>query len=47
MGLAIPSITRLMKHLRASGMDVPEDVFTVAKAKEAVLKALRRRDSDA
>ncbi|MGI6371570.1 MAG: energy-coupling factor transporter ATPase [Caldicoprobacterales bacterium] len=46
MGLAIPSITRLMKHLRASGMDVPEDVFTVAKAKEAVLKALRR-DSDA
>ncbi|HZJ57425.1 MAG TPA: energy-coupling factor transporter ATPase [Clostridia bacterium] len=46
MGLAVPNITRLMKMLRASGMDVPEDIFTVAKAKEAVLKALRR-DSDA
>lgn len=41
MGLAVPNITRLMKELRAAGMEVPEDVFTVAKAKEVILEALR------
>ena len=46
MGLAVPNITRLMKKLRAAGMDVPEDIFTVDKAKEAILRLLRG-DSDA
>lgn len=41
MGLAAPIITLLMKKLRAAGMDVPEDIFTVAKAKEAILAVLR------
>lgn len=41
MGLAVPNISKLMKKLKLAGMDVSEDIFTVDKAKEAILKALR------
>ncbi|HZJ83228.1 MAG TPA: energy-coupling factor transporter ATPase [Clostridia bacterium] len=41
MGLAIPRITQLMESLRANGMDVPEDILTVDKAKDALVKILR------
>ncbi|NLJ41789.1 MAG: energy-coupling factor transporter ATPase [Clostridiales bacterium] len=41
MGLAIPGISSLMGDLREAGMDVPEDIFTVEAATDAILKALR------
>ena len=41
MGLAVPNITRVMKSLKLAGMDVPEDIFTVEQAKEAILRVLR------
>lgn len=41
MGLGIPQITGLMKALKARGMDVPDDIYTVDQAKEVLLKALR------
>lgn len=46
MGLAVPNITRVMKSLKLAGMDVPEDIFTVEQAKEAILRVLRG-DKDA
>ena len=33
MGLGIPQITGLMKALKARGMDVPDDIYTVDQAK--------------
>ena len=39
--MAVPNITRVMKSLKLAGMDVPEDIFTVEQAKEAILRVLR------
>ncbi len=41
MGLAVPNITHLIKRLREAGLDIPEDIFTVERAKEEILRALR------
>jgi len=41
MGLGIPQITRLMRMLREKGMDVPDDVFTIERAKEVILQKVR------
>ncbi|MFS8541617.1 MAG: energy-coupling factor transporter ATPase [Tissierellales bacterium] len=41
MGLGIPQITRLMRMLRERGIDVPDDVFTIERAKEVILQKLK------
>lgn len=41
MGLGIPQITRLMRMLRERGIDVPDDVFTIERAKEVILEKLK------
>lgn len=38
MGLALPQMSLLMHRLRQAGKDVPINVFSVAAAKEAILK---------
>lgn len=40
MGLGVPNITRLMAMLRAKGLEVPEDIFTIQGAKEAIMEVL-------
>ncbi len=38
MGLAVPSVTRVMAALKLRGADVPDNILTVAEARDAVLK---------
>lgn len=40
MGLGVPQVTALMRALRAKGFDVPDNIYTVAQAKAAILEAL-------
>ncbi|MGI6658316.1 MAG: energy-coupling factor transporter ATPase [Dethiobacteraceae bacterium] len=40
LGLALPQMALLMHRLRQSGKDVPTDVFTVAAARDAILRML-------
>ncbi|MBU5591774.1 energy-coupling factor transporter ATPase [Clostridium sp. MSJ-4] len=40
VGLAAPQVTYLVKELRNKGMDIPEEIFTVNQAKEAILKII-------
>ncbi|QXM07342.1 energy-coupling factor transporter ATPase [Crassaminicella indica] len=42
IGLLVPQITYLMKKLRAMGMSVREEVFTVEDAKNEILKMIGR-----
>ncbi len=44
IGLRIPQITSLMLALRQRGYDLPEDIYTVAQAKDALLRLLRREE---
>lgn len=51
MGLAAPQITYLVHDLRARGVDIDQDITTVAEAKDAILNLRRRltesgRDKD-
>ena len=41
MGLAVPNIAHLIKKLREAGLDVPDNIFTVERAKEEILRVLR------
>lgn len=42
IGLEVPQISRVFAKLRENGANVPESVLTVAEAKEAVLKLLKK-----
>ncbi len=42
MGLRIPQIAGVMHTLRQRGYDLPEDIYTVEQARNAVLKLLRK-----
>ena len=42
IGLEVPQISRVFAKLREKGIDVPESVLTVAEAKEAMLKLLKK-----
>ena len=44
MGLNIPQITRLMRALRAEGIDISDNVYTVEEAEEAVAAYLAARE---
>ena len=43
IGLAVPQVTYLMRALREKGFDVPDEVFTVEKGTQEILKALANR----
>ncbi len=46
MGLAVPNIAHLIKKLREAGLDVPDNIFTVERAKEEILRVLRGGSND-
>jgi energy-coupling factor transport system ATP-binding protein len=46
MGLSIPQITTLMRHLRARGIDISDNVYTVEEALEAVRAYVGREEAD-
>lgn len=41
-GLDVPQITKLVNKLRQVGFDLPEDIYTVSKAEEEILKLFKR-----
>jgi energy-coupling factor transport system ATP-binding protein len=41
VGLAVPQVTYLIRDLRSKGFDISEDIFTVEKAKEELLKIFK------
>ena len=42
VGLAVPQVTYLIRDLRNKGFDISEDIFTVEKAKEELLRIFKR-----
>lgn len=42
IGLAVPQVTYLMRALRERGFDVSDEIFTVEKGTEAILKVLSK-----
>ena len=46
MGLGVPAMTRVFARLRAMGLEVPASVYTVEQARDAVLAALERKQTD-
>jgi len=40
IGLSAPKVTYVMDALRASGIEVPEDIITIDEAAQAIIKAL-------
>ena len=42
LGLDIPQVTDICHTLRDKGFDIPEDILTVAEAKEEILKVLKK-----
>lgn len=42
IGLAVPQVTYLMRILRERGFDVSDEIFTVEKGTEAILKVLSK-----
>ena len=42
IGLAAPQITYLVHDLRERGIDIDEDITTVAEARKAILKLYRQ-----
>lgn len=45
MGLSVPQITKFCTELAARGYDIPSNIYTVEKAKEALLKLLKKGGS--
>lgn len=41
IGLAVPQVTYLMKALREKGFDVSDEIYTISKAKEELLRILK------
>ena len=41
IGLAVPQVTYLMRALRAKGFDVSDEVYTISKGKEELLRILK------
>jgi len=41
MGLGIPQITQVMRGLKARGMDVPDNIYTVDRAVKVILERIR------
>ena len=45
LGLSVPQVTKISLKLRAMGVDVPADVYTVPYAVKMILEAKKRRDA--
>jgi energy-coupling factor transport system ATP-binding protein len=45
LGLTVPGVTRIFSGLRKKGISVPEDVFTMVRAKEELLRVFERCDA--
>ena len=45
MGLAVPQITRVFNRLRAMGIDLPDNVYTVPYAKKVLLNSLESKNA--
>ena len=43
MGLAVPQITRVINRLKAMGIDIKDDVYTVSYAKKVLLEMLEQK----
>ena len=41
-GLDVPQITKLIAKLREAGIDLPEDIYTVSRAEEEILRIFKR-----
>ena len=46
MGLAVPQVTRVFNRLKAMGLDMGEDVYTVKFGSELLLDKLRKREEN-
>ena len=42
VGLAVPQVTYLIRELRNKGFDLSQDIFTIDKAKQELLKILKK-----
>lgn len=42
VGLAVPQVTYLIRELRSRGFDISEDIFTIEKAKQQLLRLLKK-----
>ena len=45
MGLAVPQITRVINRLKAMGIDIKDDVYTVGYAKKVILEMLEQKNN--
>ena len=45
LGLSVPQVTKVFLRLRAMGLDLPQDVYTVPYAVKMILEAKQRRDA--
>ncbi len=41
MGLSVPQVSLVIKKLRERGVDIPDDIYTVEQAKDAILKIIK------
>ncbi len=41
-GLDVPQITKLVNRLKESGLSIPENIYTVSKAEQEILKLFKR-----
>ena len=46
IGLNVPYVTKIFAKLRANGVDVPTDVFTLDKAEKVLLELLKREGKE-
>ncbi|MDP3057993.1 MAG: energy-coupling factor transporter ATPase [bacterium] len=46
IGLGVPQVTEVLQGLRSKGWDVPEVALTVAEAREAIMAAWQRRNTN-
>lgn len=42
MGLSVPQVSLVIDRLRARGVDLPNDIYTVEQAKDALLRLLKK-----
>lgn len=43
-GLDVPQITNIVKALKAGGMDIPSDIYTMDEAVDAIVRAIRGKN---
>ncbi len=43
-GLDVPQVTNIVKALKAGGMDIPSDIYTMDEAVDAIVRAIRGKN---